>query len=122
MSDVASQLNVNTVLNRDIDPNTGAPYNYQMRDSELDKRTTALDQDWQEHMGGQRTTMEYLKANNKLAIIPGATYTTPDEDSVVSAARGQIKTTIVNACWQVVFSSSPRRIRFDVGCRPEGSE
>jgi len=105
-SDGASQLNVNTVLNRDIDPNTGAPYNYQMWDSELDKRTTALDQDWQEHMGGQRTTMEYLEANNKLAIIPGATYTTPDEDSVVSAVRGQIKTTIVNACWQAVFSSS----------------
>lgn len=102
----ASQLNVSTVLNKDIDPNTGVAYNYQMWDSELAKRDTALDVDWQEHMGGARTTMEYLESSGKLAVIPGATYSAPDEDSKISAVRGQIKTSVVNACWQAVFSAS----------------
>lgn len=105
-SDGASQLNVSTVLNKDIDPRTNAPYNYQMWDSELAKRDTALDKDWQEHMGGARTTMEYLEQSGKLAVIPGASYTTPDEDSVISTTRGQLKTAVVNACWQAVFSKS----------------
>ena len=105
-SDGASQLNVSTVLNKDIDPRTNAPYNYQMWDSELAKRDTALDKDWQEHMGGARTTMEYLERSGKLAVIPGASYTTPDEDSVISTTRGQLKTAVVNACWQAVFSKS----------------
>ncbi|NMM94926.1 ABC transporter substrate-binding protein [Bifidobacterium oedipodis] len=105
-TDGASQLNVSTVLNKDTDPNTGAPYNYQMWDSELAKRDTALDKDWQEHMGGARTTMEFLEANDKLAVIPGATYVAPDEDSKITAVRGQIKTAVVNACWQAVFTDS----------------
>ena len=105
-SDGASRLNVSTVLNKDINPRTNAPYNYRMWDSELAKRDTALDKDWQEHMGGARTTMEYLEQSDKLAVIPGASYATPDEDSVISTTRGQLKTAVVNACWQAVFSKS----------------
>ena len=105
-SDGASQLNVSTVLNKDTDPTTGAPYNYMMWDSELNKRDTVLDVDWQAHMGGSRTTMEFLESNDKLAVIPGATYAAPDEDSVISAIRGQIQTEVVNGCWQAVFTSS----------------
>ena len=103
-TDGASQLNVNTVLNKGLDPATKAPYNYQMWDSELDKRTTALDRDWQAHMGGARTTMEYLEKAKKLAVIPGASYSTPKESSVISTIRGQVKTAVVNGCWQAVFA------------------
>ena len=58
--DGVSALNFKTVNLEDIDPNTGAPYNYQEWETTLENNKTALDEDWSAHMGAD-TTMEYLE-------------------------------------------------------------
>lgn len=106
-SDGVSALNFPTVLVNDTDPETGYSFNASMWPSELEKaNSNALNQDWSEHMGGYKTTMEYLEANNMIMVAPGATFIQPDEDSQISTLRGQVKTEIVNASWKASFASS----------------
>ena len=106
-SDGVSALNFPTVNVNDNDPDTGYPYNASMWPSELEKaNNNALNKDWSEHMGGYKTTMEYLEANNMIEVAPGSAYMTPDENSQISTLRGSVKTEIVNASWKASFASS----------------
>ncbi|MBO3091138.1 ABC transporter substrate-binding protein [Schleiferilactobacillus harbinensis] len=104
--DGVAALNYPTESVQDIDPNTGYAYNANMWPSTLAKNTTPLDKDWSAHMGGAKTTMDYLKKNNKILVAPGASYVQPDEESQVSTLRGQIKTQIVNSSWKMVYAKS----------------
>lgn len=106
-SDGVSALNYPTEIVNDIDPGTGQSFNASMWPSEL-KKTNAnpLTKDWQKHMGGAKTTMDYLEKNKMILVAPGATYTQPDEDSQISTLRGSVKTQIVNASWKASFASS----------------
>lgn len=104
--DGVAALNYPTESVQDIDPNTGYAYNANIWPSTLAKNTTPLDKDWSAHMGGAKTTMDYLKKNNKILVAPGASYVQPDEESQVSTLRGQIKTQIVNSSWKMVYAKS----------------
>lgn len=99
-----STLNFKAVQQNDIDPDYGQAYNPQLWPSQQDQ--SALFKDWSEHMGGATSDLDYLETNGKLAVAAGATYTTPQEDSVVSATRSSIKTEMVNASWQAVMAAS----------------
>lgn len=106
-SDGVSALNYPTVLVSDTDPDTGYSFNASMWPSELEKaNANPLNKDWSAHMGGAKTTMEYLEKNNMIEVAPGATYVQPDEDSQISTLRGSIKTEIVNSSWKASFASS----------------
>lgn len=106
-ADGISALNFTTVNVNDNDPNTGYPYNATMWPSELDKaNNNPLNQDWSAHMGGAKTTMEYLETNNMIDVAPGSAYMTPDENSQITTLRGSVKTEIVNASWKASFASS----------------
>ena len=89
---------------QDKDPSTGYPYNASMWPSQLAKNTDPLSTDWSAHMGGAKTTMEYLKKNDKIMVAPGSSYVTPDESSQIKTLRGQVKTEIVNASWKASFA------------------
>ncbi|MCI1832080.1 MAG: ABC transporter substrate-binding protein [Bifidobacterium sp.] len=106
-SDGISALNFPTVLVNDTDPETGYSFNATMWPSELAKaNANALNKDWSAHMGGAKTTMEYLKKNHMIDVAPGATYVQPDESSQISTLRGSIKTEIVNDSWKASFAGS----------------
>ena len=100
--DGLSKLNFKAVQQNDVDSATGEAYNAQMWASEQDE--TELFKDWSSHMGDAKNDIEYLKSNNKLAVAAGAAFTTPEEDSTVSATRGAIKTAIVQASWQALIA------------------
>lgn len=95
-----SKLNFKSVSMNDIDPNTGEAYNPLLWKSNQDE--SALFKDWSEHMGGATSDIDYLQKNNQLAVAAGASYTTPEEDSTVSATRSSIKSEVVNASWQAI--------------------
>ncbi|MCR5451379.1 MAG: extracellular solute-binding protein [Lachnospiraceae bacterium] len=105
--DGVSALNFKCVSLEDPDPNAGgAKYDYTTWESYLNAAATPLDEDWSAQMGGAKTTMEYLKKNDMLGIAPGTTYSTPVEDSNISTIRGQVKATIVDNSWQMIFAES----------------
>lgn len=105
--DGVSTLNFVTILGTDLDPNTGETYvNTGWTDYINLQMSTPLDEDWSSHMGGAKTSMEYLKNNDMLAVAPGSSYIQPEEDSQISTLRGSIKTEIVNASWQAVFAAN----------------
>lgn len=98
--DGLSKLNFKAVQQNDIDPSTGEAYNAQLWASEQDE--SALFKDWSEHMGNAKNDIDYLQSNKKLAVAAGAAFTTPQEDSTISATRSSIKTATVQASWQSV--------------------
>ena len=104
-SDGVSQLNYTAVNKKDINPDNGFTYDYTLWDSVLSQNNSALDLDWQEHMGAQ-TTMEYLENNNKIIVAPGSGFAAPEEDSQITTLRGQCRTTIVDTSWLMIFASN----------------
>lgn len=98
--DGLSKLNFKAVQQNDIDSATGEAYNAQLWASEQDD--SALFKDWSAHMGNAKNDIDYLQSNDKLAVAPGAAFTTPQEDSTISATRSSIKTATVQASWQSV--------------------
>lgn len=102
--DGVSALNFKPVNLGDIDPATGAAYDYTLWDSYIeDNSKTAVVQDWQNHEG-KSSTMDLLRDNNQLLVAPGCSYTTPEEDSNIATLRGQCKATIVEYSWRMIFS------------------
>ncbi len=105
--DGVSALNFKTVLWSDKDPQAGNyPYAYQMWPSVEALSNTKLDKDWSAHMGGAKTSMQYLKKHHKLAVAAGADYNNPDEDSQVSTIHGQVKSKIVTDSWKAIFAKN----------------
>ncbi|PFG43963.1 carbohydrate ABC transporter substrate-binding protein (CUT1 family) [Isoptericola jiangsuensis] len=103
-TDGVSTLNVQTVLPKDVDPSTGFPYNYTFWPSYQDKVANPLTEDWSERMGGAASTMEYLQANDQLLVAPGSSFTAPADTSEIETIRSQVKASIVEHSWKMVFA------------------
>lgn len=104
--DGVSALNVNTVLPIDINPDTGYPYAYTMWESFINENTNPLKDDWSEHMGGALSTVDYLIENDQILVAPGASYVAPEDSSEISTLRNQVKSTIVEYSWRMVFANN----------------
>jgi len=102
--DGGSALNVSGVLHNSEDPRTGYPYNYKFWPSYQETAANPLVDDWAKEMGGARTTMEYLQSNDQLLVAPGASFTTPTDDSEIETLRNQVKATIVEHSWKMAFA------------------
>lgn len=98
-----SKLNFKAVSQNDIDPNTGEAYNPLLWKSNQDE--TELFKDWSAHMENATNDIDYLQKAGKLSIAAGAPYTTPQEDSTVSATRSSVKSETVNASWQAITAA-----------------
>lgn len=98
-----SKLNFKAVSQNDIDPDTGEAYNPLLWASNQDE--SELFKDWSEHMEGATSDIDYLQKTGKLSVAAGASYTTPQEDSTVSATRSSVKTETVNASWQAITAA-----------------
>ena len=103
--DGVSALNFVTVTPSDTNPDTGYPYNYTLWESVIAANSTALDIDWQTKMKA-KTTVEFLKNNNKLMVAPGSSYIAPQEDSEITTLRGQCKAKIIENSWKMVFAAN----------------
>ncbi|MGC3994877.1 MAG: hypothetical protein QM779_12315 [Propionicimonas sp.] len=103
-TDGASWLNFTAVLPIDTDPDTGYPFSYKMWETFQATQENPLTKDWSSHMGNAKTTMGYLKDNNKLLVAPGAGFTTPTDDSEIQTLRNQIKASIVEYSWKASFA------------------
>lgn len=97
-------LNFKTLSIIDIDPRINEPYLTTMWSSELAKRTTPLDLDWQEKNGGAKTTIEFLESKNALSVAAGTSYLQPEESSDITTLRGQCKAVIVDDSWKMIFA------------------
>lgn len=102
--DGVSALNVNTILPIDINPKTGVSYSYTMWESYQKDNTNPVISDWSEQMGGATTTIQYLEDNDQLSVAPGASYVAPEDSSEISTLRNQVKSTIVEYSWKMVFA------------------
>lgn len=105
-TDGVSTLNVSTVLPKDVNPETEAPYNYTFWPSYQEQVTNPLSEDWSARMGDAASTMEYLQANDQLVVAPGSSFTAPADDSEVEAIRSQVKAAIIEHSWKMVFAKS----------------
>ena len=102
--DGVSALNFKTVNLQDIDPATGEAYDYLTWETTIANNQTALDLDWAEFMGAS-STMEYLEANDMLAVAPGSSYSVPEADSNITTIRGQCKATVIDNSWKMIFAA-----------------
>ncbi|WP_402466517.1 type 2 periplasmic-binding domain-containing protein [Isoptericola aurantiacus] len=103
-TDGVSTLNVSTVLPKDTDPDTGYPYNYTFWPSYQEAVANPLTEDWAATMGDATSTLEYLQANDQLLVAPGSSYTAPADDSEIEAIRNQVKASIIEHSWKMVFA------------------
>ena len=102
--DGVSALNVKTVGVVDCDESTGMCYNYQ-RWADYQKRTaTALQEDWSAHNDGALSSIEYMKDNNLLLVLPGTNYATPEYTTDISTIKEQCKQVIVAESWKMIFA------------------
>jgi multiple sugar transport system substrate-binding protein/putative aldouronate transport system substrate-binding protein len=61
--------------------------------------------DWTAKMGAP-TTIDYLRDNDQLLVGAGASYTAPTDSSEIETLRNQVKASIVQTSWQMVFAES----------------
>lgn len=101
--DGISQLNFQAVNLLDKNPETGYAYTHTVWDSFLEMNKTKLDTDWQDKMKA-KTTLEYLKNNDKILVAPGCGYSAPLETSDITTLRNQCKAAIVQYSWQMIFA------------------
>jgi putative aldouronate transport system substrate-binding protein len=103
-ADGVSALNVSTVLPKDINPETKLPYNYTFWPTYQEAVASPLSEDWSAQMGGAASTMEYLEANDELLVAPGASYTAPADTGEIESIRSQVKASIIEHSWKMVFA------------------
>jgi multiple sugar transport system substrate-binding protein/putative aldouronate transport system substrate-binding protein len=105
-SDGGPALNVQSVLPREEDPNTGFPYAYQYWPSYQELVANPLTEDWSAHMDGATTTVEYLREHDQMIVAPGASFTAPTDPTDIETLRNQIKAIIVEYSWKMVFAKN----------------
>ena len=96
-----SQLNFKSVLAKDINPDTGFPYDFRTWDSAV--VATPVHSSWQAKMGAQ-STMEYLEQEDKLLIALGTDYIAPGEPNFITQYRDECKEVIVDYSWKMIFA------------------
>jgi multiple sugar transport system substrate-binding protein/putative aldouronate transport system substrate-binding protein len=103
-SDGVSALNATTVLPIDTDPETKLPYNYKYWPSVQEATKTQLSDDWSSHMDGATSTMDYLTKKDQVLVGPGSGYAAPTDSSEIETIRNQVKASIVEYSWKMVFA------------------
>ena len=76
-----------------------------MWESFLTDNMNPVHEDWSGHMGGALSTVEYLEENDQILVAPGASYVAPEDSSEISTLRNQVKSTIVEYSWRMVFAN-----------------
>ena len=98
-----SMMHFQGLNQNDIDPSTKETYNPALWKTELAK-PNALRDDWSAHMDGAKTALEYLEKHKQIVVAPGSGYIPPEEDSQITAVRGQVKSEIVSESWKAVYA------------------
>ena len=102
--DGVSAINYGAIGNKDVDSETGIPYNYAMWDSYKEMTETALSKDWSEHFNTQESPIDYFQQLGKICVIPGTAWATPEYTTEISAVKEQCKQTIIDYSWRMVFA------------------
>ncbi len=106
MTTCSLQFQGHLVQDKTINTNTGRPTT---SCCEVQQQDNQLFEDWSAHMENATNDIDYLQKAGKLSIAAGASYTTPQEDSTVSATRSSVKSETVNASWQAITAGRSRR-------------
>lgn len=72
--DGVSAINYGAIGNKDVDSETGIPYNYAMWDAYKEMTETALSKDWSEHFNTQESPIDYFQQLGKICVIPGTAW------------------------------------------------
>ncbi|MGN0152002.1 MAG: ABC transporter substrate-binding protein [Wujia sp.] len=105
-SDGACKLNYKAVGLVDRTPDDSMCYNYLKWDDYQAKTATTLSNDWSEHNDGATNTIDLLKEKNKLLVLPGTNYATPEYSTDINTIKGQCKQIIVEYSWKMVFAEN----------------
>lgn len=100
-----SQLNFKTVLQKDINPEIGFPYDFTLWDSYKDFTSTPVHKSWQTFMHAD-STLEYVQENGLYVVAPGAEYLPPVESAEIATLRAKCKAIIVDTSWQMIYAST----------------
>lgn len=101
--DGISELNFVAVSLTDLTPE-GYPYAYDLWDSVIKKKSTDLQEDWNNFMDATNTK-EYLEKNNQLVVSTGCNYTRMPESPEISTIRSQCRSIIVDYSWRMIFAA-----------------
>jgi len=101
--DGMSQLNFQTVLPKDINTETGFPYDFKLWESYIEYMSTPVHQSWQEQTGAL-TTFEYLNNHGMIIVKPGTHYIPESDPSSISTIRADVRSVIVDYSWSMVFA------------------
>lgn len=99
-----SALNFKPLSSVDIDPSSNEPYLYTMWESVLEKNDSVVDKQWKKYANNAKTTLQFLRKKNALAVEIGTEYVGSEESSEVTTIRNQCKTTIVDNSWKMIFA------------------
>ncbi len=106
--DGACKLNYKSVGLVDTHPDTDMYYTYLKWEDYNNRIATTLTKDWSEHNDGALTAIDAFKANNKLLVLPGTNYATPEYSTDISTIKEQCKQVIVEYSWKMVFASDEK--------------
>ena len=57
-------------------------------------------------MDNAETTVDYLENADQVIVAPGASYVAPEDSSEISTLRNQVKSTVVEYSWKMVFAKN----------------
>ncbi len=104
-NDGISQLNIVTVLTKDINPENGFSYDFRYWNSYIEFMTNPVQESWDEEMDAI-SSWDYLKKNNQYIVAPGTDYIAKAEPKDITIARSQCKSIIVNTSWDMVYAQT----------------
>ena len=105
-ADGISQLNYSPLGNKDVNEETGIPYNFAMWDAYAEINETPLTQDWSEHFGTTESPVDYFNSIGLITVGPGVQWTDITESTEMSTIRQQCKATIIDYSWRMCFAES----------------
>jgi len=90
---------------REMNPETGFPYDPRLWPSVLAAGRTQLQEDWTAQFGYE-SAGEYLTSNNKMIVTPGFDFDLPADPSDIEAIRTSAQPLIHQASWRMIFASN----------------
>ena len=90
---------------REMNPETGFPYDPRLWPSVIEAGRTQLQSDWIDRFGYE-SAGDYLIQNDKMIVTPGFDFNLPADPSDIEAIRTSAQPLVNSASWRMIFASN----------------
>lgn len=104
-SDGISALNYSAMCAKDVNPETGIPYNFSQWDVYAEINATPVSEDWNAHFNTTELPINYFTENGMTCTVPGIQWTDLTYSTELTAIKEQCKATIVDYSWRMCFAA-----------------